>query len=98
MTFQFWPFWNRKAPFRSNEEFFQAVRTLIAKLEETGHAKAACELREGFGCLNGLTDGAAQFLEAIEKVRTTQSKTFAPEDRETLEAIRAAVHRAVYRR
>src|SRR5437763_450272 len=61
------------AAFRSNEEFFQAVNDLIATLEAGGHQEAAAELREGFGCLNGLTDGAALFLESIEKVQASTS-------------------------
>ena len=86
------------ASFRSNEEFFQAVRDLMAKLEAGGHHQAAAELREGFRCLNGLTDGWALFLESIERVQATESKRFAPDDRKALEAIRAAAHAAVYRR
>jgi len=56
------------APFRSNEEFFQAVADLMAKLEAGGHVQAAAELREGLGCLNGLTDGWALFLDSIQKL------------------------------
>lgn len=40
-------------------EYFAAVRAFIAKLERGGHEQAARELREGYGCLNGLTDGWA---------------------------------------
>jgi hypothetical protein len=83
--------------FRSNEEFFQAVTDLMARLEDGGHGHAAAELREGFHCLNGLTDGSALFLDAIESVRATASKGFEPDDRQTLESIRAAVRKAVYR-
>ena len=83
--------------FSSNEEFFQAVRDLIARLEATGHPQAAAELRSGFGCLNGLTDGAALFLESIEKVQASVDR-FDRDDRQALEAIRTAVHKAVYRR
>lgn len=84
--------------FRSAEELFQAARGLIADLEREGDLRAAATLRDGFSCLNGLTDGWALFLESIDKVRATAAGRFAPEDRETLEAIRAAAHAAVYRR
>jgi len=85
------------ASFRSNEDFFQAVRDLIAKLEAGGHPRAAVELRQGFGCLNGFTDGWALFLESIEKVQAADSTGFGRGERKALEAIRRAVHTAVYR-
>lgn len=78
------------SPFRSNEELFQAVEGLIARLEES----QAAQLKEGFSCLNGLTDGWALFLESIEKVRRGRLD---PEDRKALERIRKAVRAAVYR-
>ena len=88
---------HRKTAFSSNEEFFQAVRDLIVRLEAAGHPQAAAELRSGFGALNGLTDGAALFLESIEKVQAAADR-FDRDDRLALEAIRRAVHAAVYRR
>jgi hypothetical protein len=84
--------------FSSNEQFFQAVQDLITKLEAEDHHEAAAELQAGFGCLNGLTDGAALLLESIEKVQASWGDRLAREDRIALEAIRAAVHTAVYRR
>ncbi len=84
--------------FRSNEEFFHAVEDLAAKLEAGGHVDAAAELRSGLRCLNGLTDGSALFLEAIERVHTTHAKRFTSDEQQALSAIQAAVHRAVYRR
>jgi hypothetical protein len=86
------------AAFRSSDEFFQAVDALIARLEGTGHQEAARELRDGLRCLNGLTDGAALFLDSIEKVQATESERFTREDQQALETIRARVHVAVYRR
>ncbi len=84
--------------FRSNEEFFQAVADLMAKLEVGGHPQAAAELRDGFGCLNGLTDGWALFLESIQRVEATHAEGFARDERKALERIRTAAHMAVYRR
>ena len=74
------------------------MRAFIAQLERDGHEQAARELREGYGCLNGLTDGWAQFLESIDRVRKTCSAGFNKDERESLKMIRAAAHRAVYRR
>ena len=84
--------------FQSNEEYFRAVDDLIARLELGGHRQAADELRDGYRCLNGLTDGCALFLEAVERVQATRSDRFGGEDQQALEAIRAAAHKAVYRR
>ena len=84
--------------FQSNEEFFQTVEALIASLELAGNQRAADEVRDGYRCLNGLTDGSALFLESLERVQSTQSDGLSREDRQTLERLRAAVHRAVYRR
>jgi hypothetical protein len=84
--------------FRSNEELFQAVRDLIATLESGDHPQAAATLRDGLGCLNGLTDGWALFLEAIDAVQASAAKQLAPADRKALKALRAAAHAAVYRR
>jgi hypothetical protein len=86
------------ASFRSNEEFFQTVADIISKLEVGGHRAAAAELRDGFRCLNGLTDGWSLFLESIEKVCTAHANVFAPDERKALELIRAAAHTAVYRK
>jgi hypothetical protein len=86
------------AAFRSSEELFQAVDALIARLEGAGHQQAAGEMRDGLRCLNGLTDGSALFLDAIEKVQAAEAKRFAREDQQALETIRARVHVAVYRR
>jgi hypothetical protein len=85
-------------PFQSDQEYFQAVEDLMAKLELEGHQQAADELRSGYRCLNGLTDSWAQFLESIEQVHTTCSARFGEDDQQTLEAIRAAAHKAVHRR
>ncbi len=86
------------ASYRSNEEFFDAVRNLIGRLEAGGHASAAAELKEGFGCINGLTDGWAMFLESVEKVQRSHARAFAAEERDILQSIRKAAHKAVYRR
>lgn len=85
-------------PFQSNDEFFRAVEDLMAKLDAAGHKQAADELREGYRCLNGLTDGAVLFLESIEKVRKIHTARFSEDDRKALEAIRSSADKAVHRR
>jgi hypothetical protein len=85
-------------PFQSDEECFRVVEALTAKLELEGHRQAADELRDGYRCLNGLTDGWALFLESLEHVQATRSARFCLEDRQTLEARRAVAHKAAHRR
>ena len=84
--------------FASSQELFAAVANLTTRLEAGGHAQAAIELREGQLRLNGLTDGWALFLEAIEKVEATHAARFSRDEQKILEVIRRAVKRAVYGR
>lgn len=82
--------------FRSLEDLFAAARALIADLERSGHAEAAVTLREGFGSLNGLTDGWAALLDALEKVGAT-CRGLDQRQRAALRELRDAVRFAVYR-
>lgn len=84
--------------FQSNDDFLQAVAALLARLADAGHTMPADELRAGFGCLNGLTDGWALFLESIERVQSTYAKRFTQDEQRALEQIRMAAHKAVYPR
>jgi len=84
--------------FRSNDEYFHAVEDLIARLKAAGHRQAAEELTDGYRCLNGLTDGWALLLEAVDRVQATYSEGFSRGDQQALEALRAAAHKVVYRR
>ena len=83
---------------QSNDDLFKEVAVLLAGLAGEGHTGAVDELRSGFGCLNGLTDGWAQFLESIDRVRSTEAKRFTKDERQALERIRSAVRKIVYRR
>jgi len=67
-------------------------------LELAGQREAADELRDGYPCLNGLTDGWAGFFESVERVQATRSAAFGREDRRALKAIRTAARKAVWRR
>jgi hypothetical protein len=80
--------------FRSNDDFFQAVADLATTLEGAG---SAATLRAGLRAVNGLTDGWALLLGAIEEVQGS-SLQLQPEVRERLETLREAAHSAVYRR
>jgi hypothetical protein len=86
------------ADFRSNDDLFQEVRSLIARLEASGRHHDAETLREGFGCLNGLTDGWALFLKSIREVEDRSAKGLPADERKALRAIRRAAHALVHRR
>jgi hypothetical protein len=83
--------------FHSNEEFFRAAGDLVARLEEGGHEQVATTLRQGLQSMNGLTDGWALLLQAIEEAQRA-SPALLPIDRHALESLRLAAHFAVYRR
>ena len=83
--------------FQLNEESFQAVEDLIARLELGGHQQAADGLRDGYQCLNGFTDGWAPFLASVEAAEATHSERLRWKDQPAIEVIRAAAHQAVYR-
>ena len=70
---------------------------MMDRLERGGYAREAAELRRGFGCLNGLTDGAALFLDSIERVEATAAARFTAQDREVFREIHKAIYRVVYR-
>lgn len=84
--------------FGSHEEFFGAVRDLIADLKRSGHSSAATELAQGFRCLNGLTDGWALLLESIQKIQSTLSADLDTNRKAALPDLRAAAQAAVHRR
>ena len=84
--------------FHSNAECLQAIEGLISRLALGGHQQAADELRDGYRCLSGLTDGWALFLGSVEAVQATRSERFSLEDRRALKAIRAAAHKVVHGR
>ena len=67
----------------------------MSKLESAGHADAVAELRRGFECLNGLTDGWGLFLESIDRI---DARRFSDAERDALAEIRDVAHKAVYRR
>ena len=84
--------------FASSQELLEAVAGLMTRLEAGGHSQAAAEIREGYRCLNGLTDGWALFLEAIEMVETTFAPRWPRDEQKALKVVRKAVHHAVYGR
>jgi len=83
--------------YSSNEEFFQHVRDLVARLRAQGHASAADELAEGLAGLNGLTDGWALLMEGVAgAIRLSGGPPDPPLARE-LKDLLAATRKVVYR-
>ena len=82
--------------FKSNEEFWHTVDWLIADLEKSGNAAAAGEIKKGKGLVTGLTDGWADFLDSIEKVKKQYSPQLSSTQRSSLKVIHRAVYQRVY--
>ena len=68
-----------RGPFRSHGELFAAVDRLVCALEDKRYEASAAAVRHGFASLNGLTDGWADFLVALEKAEA-QLPPSAPRD------------------
>ena len=83
--------------YESNEAFFQAFERLVQRIDDAGQHDAAKRLREGFSCLNGLTDGWALFMESIETTVTQEQGKLSPEEMSELEGMLKLVRKAVYR-
>jgi len=82
--------------FKSHEEFWQAVDGLISDLEKSGDSPASDELKNGKSLCTGLTDGWADFLESIEKVKKQYSPQFSSTQKSTLKNIHREVYQRVY--
>ncbi len=83
--------------FKSNEEFFAALSDLVSRIEKQGNIVAANELRFGFSCLNGLTDGWALLMESIEKTVNGQRGKIGKTEISELSDMLKVVTKVVYR-
>jgi hypothetical protein len=84
--------------YKSNDEFFQAFRDLIDRVEKQGNAGAAQQLSEGFSCLNGLTDGWALLMESIDKTISENQSKIEASDMSELKDMLKGIRKVVYRR
>lgn len=82
--------------FKSNEEFWHTVNEFIAELEKSGNSPAADEMKNGKSLVTGLTDGWADFLESIEKVKKQHPSQLSSTQRSTLKNIHREVYQRVY--
>ena len=83
--------------YSSGEDFLNAVSDLISRIEKSGTVNAARELRSGFSCLNGLTDGWALFMESIETVLKVHGQRLSSDQHSELNVVLKTVKHAVYR-
>ena len=83
--------------FKSNEALFHATNEIVASLYQSGHRSEAEILKNGIASLNGLTDGWALFLDAVQEVER-KSDAFTDSEKKTIAEIHDAVYEAVYRR
>lgn len=76
---------------------FDTLARLSRELQDAGHSLAAADLNDGVRCVNGLTDGWALLLEAIEKVQMERANDLTPNQRVALDEVRVSVRSMVYR-
>ena len=84
--------------FKSNEEFFAALRNLMDRIETQGNTAAAQELRSGFSCLNGLTDGWALLVESMQRTVAANRGKMGKAEMLELRNMITVVTKVVYRR
>jgi hypothetical protein len=66
--------------FRSNEEFFTALRTLIDRLCDERRLKPLARILPGYLAFNGLTDGWHELINALKAARGLGPDEFNPAD------------------
>ena len=86
----------RRPKFKNSEEFFAAVEGSIKALRAAGCEASADSVKEGFSCLNGLTDGWALFLDHLEKAESLLPPGAPPAEKAKLGEITYAARYSVY--
>jgi len=84
--------------YNSNAEFFEDVNLFEQELLVCGHNHAAKQIHEGLGCINGLTDGWALFMESLEKVLSEYTAELSKEQKEKLTIFLGITKKAIYRK
>ncbi len=81
--------------FRSNEEFFTALRTLIDRWCDERRLNALLRILPGYLGFNGLTDSWHQLIDALKSTRGLGPDAFSPDDWDTLNDLIHAAELAV---
>ncbi len=84
--------------YASNEAYFEAVKVLIVELRETGNEVDSSELDDGFHCINGLTDGWAQFLDSLPKLEQNREGQLSESQAAAITNLCETAYQAVYRK
>ena len=84
--------------YNTHEEFFRDFKAVTRKIEQNGIPEAAQILRDGFSCLNSLTDGWAMLMDSIEKVISEFCGSLSSDDMKELNELLEVVKFAVFRR
>jgi hypothetical protein len=79
-------------------EHFAAVELFLHDLEQSGRVEEAGVVREGYACINGLTDGWALHLESLLRLESARPPRLTLAQRERLTTLCDAAYEAVYRR
>lgn len=81
--------------FRSNEEFFAALRTLLDRLCDDRQFAALAQLLPGYLAFNGLGDGWHELLNALKATRGLGGEGWKPQDWDDLNDLVHAANLAV---
>ncbi len=82
----------------SNDQFFEAIASLAAKLDLGGNHRAAGELRASLACFRGLTSGCDRLLESIYESHATRVNGVSVEEKERLETLRQVIQKITHRK
>ncbi len=83
--------------YASNEAYFEELAGLVGRMEQSGHTEAAMQVRHGISCVNGLTDGWAMLMDALEATVTRHGQNLPQDQLSDLESAFEAARKAVYR-
>ena|ERR1700758_1644812 len=81
--------------FRSNEEFFTALGTLIDRLCDERRLKPLARILPGYLAFNGLTDGWHELIDALKAARGLGPHAFSPADWDKLNDLIHAAELAI---
>jgi hypothetical protein len=84
--------------FKSNKEYFQAVRDFMTDLKESGLEREAEKVRHGFGLINGLTDGWNMYLEVLIELESEKPSVLSPAQHQRLTELIDAAEQALTNR
>jgi len=79
------------------QDVFNFTADLASRIESSGNAQVAYEIRNGLRSNTGLTDGWALFMKSLERALASSSGHISPRESEDLHDLLEFVRKAVYR-